>query len=93
MHKHILLNAINAGNSQLWAFWPYVHTMENISTFKYLMITNNMLTTCMLETLSGKVMKIKCNFKKTVTSELEKCAEKCREEVVKMEKKTLTAGR
>ena len=47
----------------------------------------------MLETLSGKVMKIKCNFKKTVTSELEKCAEKCREELVKMEKKTLTAGR
>ena len=47
----------------------------------------------MLETLSGKVMKIKCNFKKTVTSELEKCAEKCREEIVHIEKKTLTAGR
>ena len=48
----------------------------------------------MLETLSGKVMKIKCNFKKTVvTSELEKCAEKCKDEIVKIEKKTLTAGR
>ena len=45
------------------------------------------------KTLSGKVMKIKCNFKKTVTSELEKCAEKCREEIVHIEKKTLTAGR
>ena len=47
----------------------------------------------MLESLSERVMKIQNNFRKSVTSELEKCAEKCREEIVKLEKKTLTAGR
>ena len=38
-------------------------------------------------------MKIKTNFRKIVSSELEKCAEKCRKEMVKMEKKKITAGR
>ena len=47
----------------------------------------------MLESLSERVMKIQNNFRKSVTSELEKCAEKCREEIVHIEKKTLTAGR
>ena len=47
----------------------------------------------MLETLIEKVMKIKTNFRKIVSSELEKCAEKCRKEMVKMEKKKITAGR
>ena len=48
----------------------------------------------MLESLSEKVMKIKTNFKKNVSSELEKCAEICRKEKVNIEKKVLlTAGR
>ena len=48
----------------------------------------------MLESLSEKVMKIKTNFKKNVSSELEKCAEICRKEKVSIEKKALlTAGR
>ena len=47
-----------------------------------------------LETLSEKVMKIKTNFKKSVGSELEICAEMCREEKVNIENKLLlTAGR
>ena len=47
-----------------------------------------------LETLSEKVMKIKTNFKKSVGSELEICAEMCREEKVKIENKCLlTTGR
>ena len=47
----------------------------------------------MLETLSEKVMKINHNFKKTVKSELENFAEKCRKEQIKIDNKKLTAGR
>lgn len=47
----------------------------------------------MLETLSEKVMKINHNFKKSVKSELENFAEKCRKEQIKIDKKKLTAGR
>ena len=47
----------------------------------------------MLETLSEKVIKIRTNFKTNVKNELEKCAETCRTEIVKMENKLLTAGR
>ena len=47
-----------------------------------------------LESLSEKVMKIQNNFRKSVNSELEKCAEICRKEKVNIEKKALlTAGR
>ena len=46
-----------------------------------------------IETLSEKVIKIRTNFKTNVNNELEKCAEKCRTEIVKMENKLLTAGR
>ena len=46
-----------------------------------------------LETLSEKVIKIRTNFKTNVKNELEKCAEMCRTETVKMENKLLTAGR
>ena len=47
----------------------------------------------MLETLSEKVMKINHNFKKSVKSELENFAEKCRKEQIKIDNKKLTAGR
>ena len=43
----------------------------------------------MLESLSEKVMKIKTDFKRNVSSELEKCAEICRKEKVNIEKKAL----
>ena len=47
-----------------------------------------------LDSLSEKVMKIQNNFRKSVNSELEKCAEICRKEKVNIEKKALlTAGR
>ena len=46
-----------------------------------------------VETLSEKVIKIRTNFKTNVKNELEKCAEMCRTEIVKMESKLLTAGR
>ena len=42
-----------------------------------------------IESLTEKVLKIKNNFKKSVGSELEKCAEICREEIVNLEKKVL----